>query len=121
MELLIYKKEYDVSRSILNFMDLYYSLKMKYLASDLLKKGLSPKQITNAVEAAVKIAKSSGLETQKHFMPVYSGINQDIIADCKLSNLAYGLVLMNADPSLSVVGKFQAEVLKQYLDRNFEM
>lgn len=118
MELLIYKNEYERPISILNFMDFYYSLKMNYLASDLLEQGLSPSQITRAVEEAIKIAKSSGIEPHKHFMPVISGINQEIIKDCKLSNLAYGLVLMNADPNLSAVGKFQIEVLKNYVDYN---
>ena len=119
MELLIYKKEYDMSNSILSFMDFYYSLKMTYLASDLLDKGLSPKQITKAVVAAVKVANSSGIETRKNFMPVFSSINQQIIEDCKLSKLAYGLVLMNADTNLSVVGKFQVKILQKYLDTSF--
>jgi hypothetical protein len=116
MELLIYSKQYDESDAIHNFMDFYYSLHMKYLASDLLTKGLSPSQITDAVATAIKVANSSGVEAHKHFMPVYSGIKQEIIKDCKLSNLGYGLVLMNANPNLSIVGDFQVDVLKQFLN-----
>ncbi|WP_111707678.1 hypothetical protein [Lutibacter citreus] len=115
MELLIYERKYKENDVILNFTNFYYALNMKHLASDLLDKGLSPKQITNAIEMAIKIANSSDIDTQKHFMPVYSGINQEIIQDCKLSHLGYGLVLMNADPSLSIVGKFQIDVLKEYI------
>ncbi|MBQ0786907.1 MAG: hypothetical protein KBT69_05375 [Oceanihabitans sp.] len=115
MELTIYTKGYDNANSINNFMDFYYSLQMTHLASDLLKKGLSPKQISDAVAVAFKIAKSSTIETKKHFMPVYSAINQEIIQDCKLSHLGYGLVLMNANPNLSVVGDFQVNVLKEFL------
>lgn len=48
-------------------------------------------------------------------MPVYSAINQEIIQDCKLSHLGYGLVLMNANPNLSVVGDFQVNVLREFL------
>ena len=51
-------------------------------------------------------------------MPVFSGIDKGIIQDCKLSLLGYGLVLMNADINLSVVGEFQVDVLKRYLDNN---
>jgi len=116
MKLLIYTNKQNQSDVIHNFMDLYYSLHMTHLASDLLKKGLSPDQITDAVTTAIKVANTSGIETNKHFMPVYSGINEEIIQDCKLSHLAYGLVIMNADASLPVVGDFQIDVLKEYLN-----
>ena len=49
-------------------------------------------------------------------MPVFSGLGQGIIQDCKLSHLGYGLVLMNADTSLHVVSEFQIDVLKGYLN-----
>ena len=88
---------------------------MKYLASDLLDKGLSPKQINEAVVMAIKIANSSGIKVYKHFMPVFSGIDHYIIQDCKLSQLGYGLVLINADVNLEVVGAFQIAILKEYL------
>ncbi|NER16804.1 hypothetical protein [Spongiivirga citrea] len=97
------------------FLDLYYSLNMKYWASDLLEKGLSPKQISEAVNTAIKIANASGLDTRKHFKPMFSGTKQDIIQDCKLSHLGYGLVLLNADSNLSVVGTFQVGLLEEFL------
>ena len=116
MELLIYTQKYDQADAIHNFMDFYHSLNMKHLASDLLDKGLSPKQISEAVVRAVKIAKVSQLEPNAHFMPVFSGIHQTVIEDCKLSDLGYGLVLMNSDSSLAVVGEFQIDVLQRYFD-----
>lgn len=115
MELTLHPRGYETSDAIHNFMDFYYSLQMNYLASDLLKKGFSPEQISDAVIMAVKIARSSGIGTQKHFMPIYSAIDQEIIKDCKLSHLGYGLVLMNADPNLSVVGDFQVSLLEEFL------
>lgn len=99
--------------SIDYFLDRYYSLNMNYWASDLLEKGLSPKQINEAVIAAIKIANSSGLETRKHFKPMFSGTKANIVEDCKLSHLGYGLVLLNADSTLSVVGKFQVGLLEE--------
>lgn len=116
MELLIYSRKYDQADAIHNFMAFYHSLHMKHLASDLLDKGLSPGQISKAIGAALKIAKASKIDTQAHFMPVFSGINQTVIEDCKLSPLGYGLVLMNADPNLAVVGDFQVNVLQRYLE-----
>lgn len=116
MKLIIYTERYHVSHAVHNFMDFYYSINMTYLASDLLDKGLSPEQITDAVEVAIKIANSSGIEAHKHFMPVYSGREQGVIKDCKLSHLAYNLVLMNADATLHAVGEFQVNVLKSFLN-----
>ncbi|MGB3344195.1 MAG: hypothetical protein WBA61_09800 [Aequorivita sp.] len=118
MELAIYLKEYDIADSVQNFMNFYYAKNMTHLASDLLDRGLSPKQITTAISAAIKSANASGAEVHKHFMLVYSGLNQSIIQDCKLSDLGYGLVLMNADPNLAAVSKFQTDVLKQYFRIN---
>ena len=115
MELTFFKREDRPIESIGNFTDFFYSLRLRYLASDLLNFGLSPEQINDAVIKAMGIGKSSGMDLRQHFKPVFSGIDEEIISDCKLSHLAYGLVLMNADSELSVVGNFQVDVLQQYL------
>jgi hypothetical protein len=116
IELLIYQEEYDTANSIDNFMSFYYNLTMNFLASDLLERGFSPKQISDAVLKAIKVGKSSGLEVRKHFMPVFTDVNKEIISDCKLSDLGYGLVLLNADVELSVVGEWQIKVLESYIN-----
>jgi hypothetical protein len=115
MELTIYSQSYSTSSSIKTFLGFYYSLNMKHLASDLLKEGLSPRQISDAVVAAIKVANTAEIDVKEHFMPIYIAINQEVIKDCKLSNLGYGLVLLNADVCLSVVGKFQINVLNKFL------
>ena len=115
MEMTILTNDYAPGDSIANFMDFYYSLRMKYLASDLLEQGLTPLQISDAVLKAINLGRAAGLELYQHFKPVFSGIDKEIINDCKLSHLGYGLVLMNADIALSVVGDFQVSVLQQYL------
>ena len=114
MEITLYRKEYETIDSIENFLRFYNNLNMTYLASDLLKKGLSPKQIKKALLKAIKVGKSSGIEIKKHFMPVFTQVNFEIISDCKLSKLAYGLLLLNADVNLPVVGEWQVNVLKHF-------
>ena len=116
MELAIYSSTYDMEDTIQTFMNFYHAINLNHLASDLLEKGLSANQINDAVLEAIKVAKSSGIDTNKHFMPVFSGLGHGIIQDCKLSHLGYGLVLMNADTSLPVVSEFQIDVLKGYLN-----
>lgn len=115
MEITIFTNAFTPADSIAHFMYFYDSLHMKYLASDLLEEGLTPKQISDAVLRAINVGKSSEMDIEKNFRPVFSGINKEIISDCKLSHLAYGLVLMNADVELSVVGDFQVSLLQQYL------
>jgi len=96
-------------------LDFYYSLEMNFFASDLLDQGLSPKQISDAVLKAIKAAKSSGIEIRKHFMPVFSQRDHNVIRDCKLSRMGYGLVLLNADVDLSLVGRLQVSIMKSFL------
>ncbi|WP_432410104.1 hypothetical protein [Rasiella sp. SM2506] len=119
MELTIYTRRPIEADAINNFKNFYYSSQMKFLASELLNKGLSPNQISEAVQMAVAIANASKIDTSKHFMPVYSALNREIIKDCKLSQLGYGLVLMNANTNLSVVGDFQILVLKEFFNVNY--
>lgn len=114
MEISIYNDIGRTADSIDHFMDFYYSLQMRYLASDLLDKGLSPDHISDAVVRAIRAGKSSGMDMRKHFMPVFSAINKEIIRDCKLSEMGYGLVLMNADVKIPAVGKWQTKVLEEY-------
>ncbi|MBC8755886.1 hypothetical protein H2O64_14505 [Kordia sp. YSTF-M3] len=116
MEISIYKSTFNPIDSVESFLDFYYSLQMHFLASDLLDQGLSPKQISAAVLKAIKATKSSGLEIRKHFMPIFSQRNNEIVNDCKLSRMGYGLVLLNADVELSVVGEWQISVMKAKLD-----
>ena len=115
MEITIFTNNYSPADSIAHFMDFYYSLRMKYLASDLLEHGLTPRQISDAVVKAINVGKVSGLELNEHFKPVFSGIEKEIISDCKRSHLAYGLVLINADVEIVAVGDFQVSVLQQFL------
>ena len=114
-QITIYKREYDPIGAIDDFMGFYYSLNMKFLASDLLKDGLTPFAIEKAFMRATKIARSSGIEVQKHFMPVYIELNKTIVKDCKLSKLGYAMVLLNADPEYAVVGQWQLKVLKEFI------
>jgi hypothetical protein len=116
MKLQIYSKEYDRADSINNFISFYYNLRMNFLASDLLGKGLSPEQITDAIIKAIKVGESSGIEVQKHFMPVFTQRNGEIISDCKLSQLGYGLLLLNADSELPAVGEWQVKILEFYFE-----
>ena len=116
MEMAIFRRDYHTADSIVHFMDFYNSMQMKYLASDLLNKGLSPNNISGAFTRAIKVAKSSGIDVRKHFRPVFSGIGSEIISDCKLSRLGYGLVLLNVDAKISVVALWQVDILNKFFE-----
>ena len=115
MGITIFTGHYREADSIAGFMDFYYSLHMNHLASDLLHRGFSTKQLNDAVAKAIKVGESYGMDIRQHFKPVFSGIEKEIVQDCKLSHLGYGLVLMNADLELSVVVDFQVSVLESFL------
>ncbi|WP_158976449.1 hypothetical protein [Cellulophaga sp. L1A9] len=117
MQISIYQQENRTADTIDNFMEFYYGLRMHFFASDLLYQGLSPKQISDAVTKAMSIAKSSKLNLREHFRPVFSSMANEVISDCKLSRLGYGLVLLNAETKLSVVGEWQLKVLEHFLGK----
>ncbi|WP_272022976.1 hypothetical protein [Olleya namhaensis] len=116
MEISIYKNTFSPTDAIENFLDFYYSSKMCYLAGDLLSKGLTPDQISDAVLNAMKAVSSSGNDVREHFMLVFSQRNNEMFKDCKLSKMGYALVLLNADVEVSLVGKWQIKVLEKFLD-----
>ncbi len=116
MELVVYHQEFERINSMDDFLRIMYSSRMKYLASDLLKKGLSPVDIANAMRRAMTVAKAGGLNVAAHFMPMYTQFDDGIMQDCKLSHLGYALILMNARPDLASVGKWQLKVLKKFFN-----
>lgn len=73
MELLIATKKYEDNDAVQNFMDFYHSLNTNHLSSNLLDKGLSSNQTSDAVVADLKITKVAKLEVNAHFMTVFNG------------------------------------------------
>jgi hypothetical protein len=115
MEITIFDKQYSSFDSIAHFRYFYYNLHLTYLASDFLEVGLLPKQISDAVTRSINVGRTARLDLNQHFRPVFSATEKEIIGDCKLSHLDYGLVLMNADIQFSIVGDSQISVHRQYL------
>ena len=116
MAIIIHHTKYNVESSFDKFLDMLYSKEMKYLASDLLHKGFKPSDIQDALKRAVIIGRTSGLETRKHFAPLYTQIDGQLYSDCKLSRLGYALVILNARPNLTATSIWQMKVLENYFD-----
>ncbi len=116
MEIIIHQTDYETESYLDNFLDLLFISQMKYLASDLLEEGLSPRDIRSAVKRAITIGRTSGLEIRQHFAPVYTEIKGELINDCKVSKLGYAMILLNARPDSTVASEWQMEVLKKYFD-----
>ena len=114
MGIVIFQKENNLEDSLGNFRDLYYSSQMNYLASDLLHEGISPSEIRRAVQKAMTTCQTASVEIRKHFIPVYTQVENEIVKDCKLSRLGYGLVLLNTNVNISVAAHWQLKVLKDF-------
>jgi len=115
MELVIYNKAQRSNTTIEDFLEIFYNIQMKYLASDLFGQGLDYEDIEKAVVRAMKIAQSSGLKLNQHFKQVYSQLGTAIVKDCKLSELGYALVLINANPDNRNVAVGQLKILNVFL------
>lgn len=118
MRLTVYQKKYRTYEELDRFQDFYYSYGMPHLASDLLTFGLTPKQIITAVKKATIALQSAGESKRKHFLPIYSEKQGQIIRDCKLSDLGRAFVLINADSSNPRVAKLQLELCKEIIIRS---
>jgi hypothetical protein len=116
MAIIIHHSEYAVDNSIENFLDLFYSKGMKYFASDLLQKGFSTKDIQDAIKRAVTVGRTSGMEIRKHFAPVYTQIDGQLVNDCKLTRMGYALVILNARPGLKATSEWQLKVLENFFE-----
>ena len=94
-----------------SFLDQVYQSNMSYLASSLLEKGLTTEDISDAINRAFKICEAAGIPTREHFCFLYTQSNLGVMKDCKLSRLAFDLVLLNANPQNKAVSSFQLRVL----------
>lgn len=111
MAITLYDNQYDVDNSIHDFLNMLYRSEMNHFASDLLQVGFSPSDIQEAINRAVSVGITADMEIPKHFSPFYSQIDGQIINDCKLSRMAYALVLLNARPNIKVTSNWQIKVL----------
>ncbi|MCB0571942.1 MAG: hypothetical protein KDC66_19380 [Phaeodactylibacter sp.] len=114
--LILYEPELESFESIDNFMDGLFSMQMPYLASGLLEKGLSPREIVGAVRRAVNACRVAGYNPRRHFYPVYTQYQGQLVRDCKLSAFGYGLVLLNGPDGSPIVAEFQARLVKGFME-----
>ena len=117
MKLTIYAQTNTSANTIDRFMDLYYSLQMCHLASELFDKGFTPPQLSRAIAKAIQIAENTGLPTERHFKPIYLSTGHSLYSDYKLSKLGLGLVLLNGDLEIPSVQNFQIQLLKSTMGK----
>jgi len=115
MEIIVFQKNENPEEALRNFQDFFYSSQMKYLASDLLQEGFSATEIGQAVLKAMTTCQITDVEVRQHFIPIITEINGTLVNDCKLSQLGYGLVLLNADGNIPMVAEWQLKVLSEFL------
>lgn len=119
MEVILYQNKYNTNESIESFIDLLYCSKMNYLASDLLHVGLSSSDIQDAINRALIVSINSDVKIRKHFAPMYTQVDGQVFRDCKLSEVGYSLVLLNARPDLKATGKWQMKVIANMLKLDY--
>ncbi len=66
-----------------------------------------------AIRRAMDACRSQQLPLNEHFKPVYRCEEKKVILDWKLSELAWCLVMLNANPANPVVGQFQLTLLQK--------
>jgi len=115
MKVITYHEEYDLPAPLEDFLALLFGQQLTYFASDLLSHGLSPSAVTEAVRKAMLAARAANLNLREHFQLMYTASQDKLIRDCKLSNLGYALVLLNADVKNTTVANWQVKLVMQFL------
>ena len=110
-EVVLFQTRDGLHDSFDQFLNVLFYREMKYFASDLLEKGLSPEDIQQAVRRAMMIGKTAGLDLRQHFTLIYTPYQGVLMKDCKLSKLGYAMLLLNARASSPMVAKLQMQVL----------
>lgn len=113
-QVILFHEQYESNTSFDQFLELLFYREMRFFASDLLEKGLDAADIQEAVNRAMLIGKTAGLDLRRHFTPIYTPYQGTMIKDCKLSKLGYALVLLNARASSPLVANLQLQVLENF-------
>ncbi|HHB80112.1 MAG TPA: hypothetical protein ENK85_12850, partial [Saprospiraceae bacterium] len=112
MAIIVYHENYASNDYLDQFLDIYYANQMQYLASDLLKNGVSGMEITKALTRAIRAAEIAGLDVRQHFLPMYTQGIDGLFNDCKMTKLGFGLLLLNADVNAPSIANYQVSLLK---------
>ena len=115
MDVTLYQSRIQSSSPLNEYLNAYFAQQMPYLASDFLKKGFSPEDISEAVQRAMTICRTAGMDVRRHFQLIYTQYKNGIVQDCKLSRVGFGLVLLNGRADEKVVAKWQLEVLEKVI------
>ncbi|GAL69146.1 hypothetical protein [Jejuia pallidilutea] len=118
MKMILYNTFIRKPNTIDNFIDAVHLINMPYLASDLLKKGLSPNDITFAIRKALIVTRKLDIDARKHFKQFYSNNNGQLLKDCKLSKLGYALVLINLNPNSAYVANLQLSMAEYFFNQH---
>lgn len=113
MSIILYQEVPTKESGFQMFLNTLRNSQLIYLASDLLAKGLSPKDLTDAMKRAMIVCKAGGKQVEDHFLPIYSYYRGQLVNDCKLSSLGYALILLNARADNTTVAEWQLEVLER--------
>jgi hypothetical protein len=118
MEVIIYKKQYPKNDAIQGFIDSVYQKDMTHLASDLLVNGVHSEDIKFAVKKAILAIEKAGINSKKHFQPIVSVKKDETFLDCRLSKLAYSLVLLNTEPKSQYIANFQVNLAQRLINKS---
>ncbi len=73
------------------------------------------KQFADALEKTIEVLQKAGIPAEHHIMPVYKDVRQTLIADYKLSPLAFGLLCMHVEPVNEKIARLRVEWIKKLL------
>jgi hypothetical protein len=111
--LILYPSWFDTHSSMMDEIeDRLTDMELHHYASCLLEKGLNDEtELELALQKAVTALGAVHLPATKHFKKVYICVGGELKTDWLVSDLALGLIMMNADVANPAVAKLQIRIL----------
>ena len=113
--MVLYSSLFDTHSSLLDeFEERVVDSSLHHYASELLDKGLHDEaELEDALHKAMTALCAAHLPCQRHIKKVFISYGDNIRNDWRVSDLALGLIIMNADVSNPLVARLQVELLRR--------
>lgn len=114
MNLIVYEYQ-GIPDPIAGFVDQLNERELRYSSFDLLQLGLETlDEVEAAVSKAMHTCNSAGMPLNENFKMVYVNIEGRMMKLWRLSKVAFGLSLINANPQNEKLANLQLALLKRW-------
>jgi hypothetical protein len=98
---------------LVDFTEMIRLIHLRYNTGHLVMAGVTPEEITMAINKAIQVCQLNGIDPAGHFhaMYVFNEKTHNTYYDWRMSRQGFALVLMNVPPVNSMIARWQWEMV----------